>query len=388
MRIYRRGESWFMDLSSGGKRVRRRIPGARSKSEAQAALSAVQTDILRGAYKFKENGERRLFREMVDEYLVEKAQKRSLKEDEKLFKTIIPVLGDRRLDQITVAEIEEYKANRLQAGLAGATVNRGLALLKHLFNIAIRKGYLDKNPVKDVKFCREASWRHKYILSGPEIQKLLEAAAPHLRPILIIAFGTGLRKGDILNLRWENIDFDSHLIHLMMQKTEEPIEIPMLPIVEETLRKLKAEREATMGAGDTLFPFVFMSTRRGRRSNEYSQFVDIKTSFHAALRRADLDGRGYRFHDIRRTFASMLSNAGVPLIIIQRLLGHKSITTTERYLNIRLEETRQAVMILDSIWGQKSSFLGFGGTNMAQVVKADTATGLLSAGNGRPLVDS
>jgi len=377
-----------MDLSSGGKRVRRRIPGARSKSEAQAALSAVQTDILRGAYKFKESGERRLFREMVDEYLVEKAQKRSLKEDEKLFKTIIPALGDRRLDQITVAEIEEYKTNRLQAGLAGATVNRGLSLLKHLFNIAIRKGYLDKNPVKDVKFCREASWRHKYILSGPEIQKLLEAAAPHLRPILIVAFGTGLRKGDILNLRWDNLDFDSHLIHLMMQKTEEPIEIPMLPIVEDTLQRLKAEREATMGAGDTLFPFVFMSTRRGRRSNEYSQFVDIKTSFHAALRRADLDGRGYRFHDIRRTFASMLSNSGVPLLIIQRLLGHRSVKTTERYLNVKLEEIRQAVMILDSIWGQKMAFLGLDGANLAQIIDGRVPTGLLQTGNESTPTDS
>ncbi len=75
----------------------------------------------------------------------------------------------------------------------------------------------------------------------------------------------------------------------------------------------------------------------------------VKTAFNAALRRSSLADKGYHFHDIRRTFATMLYNRSVSLVKIQRLLGHKSVTTTERYLGVKFEESRQAVMLLDSV---------------------------------------
>jgi integrase len=77
------------------------------------------------------------------------------------------------------------------------------------------------------------------------------------------------------------------------------------------------------------------------------RFGNIKTAFNGALRRSGLAKKGYRFHDIRRTFATMLYNRGVHLTKIQRLLGHKSITTTERYLGVKFEETREAISVLD-----------------------------------------
>jgi integrase len=128
-----------------------------------------------------------------------------------------------------------------------------------------------------------------------------------------------------------------------MQKTGEPIEIPMAPFLEETLR---AEIKAVGPAS----PYIFMSTRRGR-NGQLTKFSTVRNSFRRALERSGLTSRGYCFHDIRRTFASKLYADGVPLVVVSRLLGHRSVTTTERYLGVRLEEKRLAVAALESEWG-------------------------------------
>ncbi len=213
----------------------------------------------------------------------------------------------------------------------------------------------------------------------------MDAAAPHLRPILVVAFGTGLRKGDILNLKWEDIDFDRRLISLTMQKTDDLIEIPMMPMVEGALRRMKAEADVRSAAGGPVCPYVFVSIRPGRRQHEYTKIVDLKTAFHAALRRAGLADKGYRFHDIRRTFASTLANGGVALTKVQRLLGHRSVTTTERYLNVKLEDKRQAVMILDAIWSKNLVSNRVLGTDRSQRLHGQGATYLLPDGStGNP----
>lgn len=207
------------------------------------------------------------------------------------------------------------------------------SLLRHLFNLAIDRHYLRENPTRGIKKFKEAPWRRKYVYSEDELQMLVNAAAPDLRQILAVAIFTGLRKGDILALRWNDVDFEHNVITLYMQKTEESIEIPMLPMVREVLWRLHG------AAGQS--PFVFTSAAGER-------FGNIKTAFNGALRRSHLAEKGYHFHDIRRTFATMLYNRGVLLTKIQRLLGHKSITTTERYLGVKFEETREAISVLDS----------------------------------------
>jgi integrase len=118
-----------------------------------------------------------------------------------------------------------------------------------------------------------------------------------------------------------------------MQKTGDPIEIPLIPMLRDLLEHMKLQ------AG--LSQFVFSLGSKGQAIG------DIKTAFRAALRRSGLAEKGYRFHDIRRTFARMLYNQGVLLTKIQRLLGHKSVLTTERYLGVKFEETREAILMLN-----------------------------------------
>ena len=328
--LYKRGRIWWIRYSYQGQLIRQSVGPDRRLAEQ--ALQAVRGDIVRGSFKLRRIEERRTFDEMVKEYLEEKAAKRSLGRDITSFGNLSPVFGKRALHLITRRDIEAYSRERASK-VKGATVNRELALLRHLFNIAIDRGYTDFNPARGFKRFPEAPWRHKFYFSELEIEKLIGAAAPHLRPILAMAFGTGLRKGDILGLKWRDVDIDRGIISIQMQKTGEPIEIPLVPMLRDLLEQMKPR------AG--LSQFVFSLGSRGKRIG------DIKTAFRAALRRSGLADQGYRFHDIRRTFARMLYNQGVTLTKIQRLLGHRSVLTTERYLGVKFEETREAILMLD-----------------------------------------
>lgn len=328
--LYKRGKVWWIRYSYQGRLIRQSVGPDRRLAEK--ALQAIRGDIVRGNFKLHRVEERRTFAEMTKEYVDEKAGKRSLCRDKTSLGNLTPVFGHKALHLISRCDIEAYARRRAEK-VKGATVNRELALLRHLFNIAIEKGYADFNPARGFKKFPEAPWRHKFFFSEPEIEKLMSASAIHLRPILAVAFGTGLRKGDILGLRWEDLDLDRGIISIQMQKTGEPLEIPMIPMLRNLLLQMRGM------AGPSPFVFSLGSKRQ--------EIGDIKTAFRNALRRSGLALKGYRFHDIRRTFARMLFEKGVALTKIQRLLGHKSVLTTERYLGVKFEETREAILMLD-----------------------------------------
>jgi integrase len=232
MAIYKRGGVYWIDYYIEGKRIREPVKGTRR--DAQAILEARRTDVRRDEFHYILKKERLQFEDMVEEYRVLKADKRSLRRDETCFKNIVPEFRGKGLDQILPTDIEAYKEKRAEK-VSGATVNRELALLRHLFSLAIEKGYVHRNPVKGVKFLRESPWRQGFVLSNQEIRALIAASAPHLREILAVAFETGLRKGDIFDLRWRDVDFDLHVIRVIMQKTREPLELPMRPVLENIL---------------------------------------------------------------------------------------------------------------------------------------------------------
>jgi integrase len=328
--LYKRGRVWWIRYSYQGQIIRQAIGPDRRLAEQ--ALQAIRGDIVRGSFKLRRIEERKTFAEMAEEYMTEKAGKRSLGRDKTSLSNLAPVFGQKPLHLVTKRDIEAYSRERASK-VKGATVNRELALLRHLFNIAIDKGYTDINPARGFKKFPEAPWRHKFFFSESEIEKLISASAPHLRPILAVAFGTGLRKGDILGLKWADVDLDRGIISIQMQKTGEPIEIPLIPMIRDLLGEMKSRAASSL--------FVFSLGPSGQAIG------DIKTAFRAALRRSGLIAKGYRFHDIRRTFARMLYNQGVILTKIQRLLGHRSVLTTERYLGVKFEETREAILMLD-----------------------------------------
>jgi len=143
-----------------------------------------------------------------------------------------------------------------------------------------------------------------------------------------------MRRGEILNLKWENVDLKHGFILLEKTKNGERREIPMNEALKQLFRQLFAQRRL-----DT--DYIFVNPQTGKR------YTEFKRSFHTALRKAGI--RDFRFHDLRHTFASQLVMNGVDLKTVQELLGHKYITMTMRYSHLSQAHKKEAVRVLENL---------------------------------------
>lgn len=159
------------------------------------------------------------FEELTQMYLdiYARPNKKSFHSDEYLIKTLNRFFGGEYLHEITSMAVEQFKAERAKEA-SHATVNRALACLKCMLNKAIEWGKAEINPAKKVKLFKENNIRVRY-LEKEEIKKLLDNASAHLKPILIVALNTGMRKGEILNLKWHDLDFKNSIISIRESKS-------------------------------------------------------------------------------------------------------------------------------------------------------------------------
>jgi integrase len=222
---------------------------------------------------------------------------------------------------ITRMDVEGYVAIR-KDDAGNPTINRELTTLKHLFSYAIELGYLEKNPVKGVRFLPETRKPLK-LPSAEEVQRWLRWCLQNdilLHDLSAIAVNTGLRRGDVLKIKGEDIDLDRKQLAVAVSKTGG---VQYIPLNETALRVLK--RRKVPG-------YIFLNGT-----------THIK-SFKRRLKRAkQATGWEYRFHDFRHFFATMILGAGADLRTTQDLLGHAKITTTERYLAVLDGRRRKAV---------------------------------------------
>jgi len=333
MRIYQRGKTFYVDYYYEGRRIRKKVG---SEKDAENVLAAVKADILRGEYRFKKDRKIR-FEDFAKEYLdYAKINKRSWTRDESSLKRLIPHFKDKLLSKITPRHIEEYKKKRLDDKVKTGTINRELACLKHMFTIAEKLGrFDDKNPVKKVEFFQERQYVMK-ILDREEINRLIDAAADHLKPILIIALNTGMRRGEIFNLRWSDIDFIDHYIHIKKTKSNVMRKVPMNSVVATTLKNIEKKSE-----------FIFPSLW----SKKHKHINDVFNSFKTACSNAGI--KDLRFHDLRHTAATLMVTGGVDLATVSQILGHSTIQMTMKYAHPTPENKRSAVNVLASIFESK-----------------------------------
>jgi len=251
--------------------------------------------------------------------------------------TLYAWINQKRIPYVKVGRLvrcmEKYKRKR-QSKASNATVNREVACLKHIFTKAIEWGIVKKNPGRKVKLLRERNTRLRY-LDEKEIRRLHDACAEHLKPIVIVALNTDMRKEEILSLRWKDLDYRIRTISILDTKNGESRELPMNDIVYRTLLAVKK----------TDSPWVFCKKNGERYGN-------VRKAFEGARKRAGIVD--FRFHDLRHTFASHLVMAGVDLKTVQELLGHKSFEMTLRYAHLSPDHKKAALDIL----GKKMSKSG------------------------------
>jgi integrase len=198
---------------------------------------------------------------------------------------------------------------------------------------------MDKSPFESGEslILKENNRRLRF-LSEDEITKLLNECNGHLRDIVECAIHTGMRKGEILNLKWSQIK--NGFVYLKKTKTQNPREIPVNDTMETVFKRVKRNFKLRLADGknqNTDYIFTFHG----------EPVMDIKTGFNKACDDAKIED--CRFHDLRHTFASQLVLNGGTLKDVQELLGHKTMTMTLRYAHLTQEHKRNAVNLLNSL---------------------------------------
>jgi excisionase family DNA binding protein len=323
---------WYVDYRDElGKRVQKLAKNAQTSEEAFLALQTEVSRAFAKAQGIKEQ-KRIVFDEFakfyVDSYA--KSIKRSWRCDDYCLEAHLkPFFGKLDLGAITPLDIERYRAKRLEAGIKKSTSNRELALLKRMFHLAADWGYSNENPVAKVKLFSERDNLKERVLTAEEEPKLLAHCAPHLRPIVVFALNTGMRRGEILGLRWDEVDPAGRSV--LVKRTKGGRD-RIVPLNDAAAGVIKAQREKSPGS------YVFPSTK----GKEFMRTVDH--SFRRACRLAGIVG--LRFHDLRHTFATRLIRRGADIITVQALLGHYAVTVTQRYTHSGADEKRRAVEAL------------------------------------------
>ena len=334
---YKGKKVYWVDYTyrADGRKKRKREKIGTSKKLALDVLAKRTTQIKEGKWWEIEKQKEIYFGDFSQEFLERHSRnKRSFKRDKGIMKILNSHFGDKFLHRITPLMVEDYKKIRLGEHRAKGTVNREVACLKCMFNKAILWGKAKENPVTKVQLFKEDNTIVRY-LSEDEKQRLLNACkisdASHLYSIVILALNSGMRKGEILNLRWQDIDLVNRFIHIETSKSGKRRDIPMNVLLTETLKSSKIEFDRTQDE------YVFCD-------NSGKPFTRLDRSFKTSLRRAGI--RNFRFHDCRHDFASYWMMNGGDIYTLSKILGHSTVKVTERYAHLSADYGRDTIELM------------------------------------------
>jgi len=280
------------------------------------------------------------FSELAQEYVQWAERQRGFEKKAYVIRQLVTEFGHYPLRRFDTRMIEQFQTERLQKGQKPATVNRHIATIKHMFTKATDWNMVEEETLKRVRKARllEENNRRLRYLSKEECHALIKACKDHIKPIVITALNTGMRKEEILSLKWDNVDLRHGFILLDHTKNGERREIPINATLRETLSSFIRRLD---------MPYVFYDSTNGKR------YGNIQRSFTTACRHAGI--KDFHFHDLRHTFASQLVMAGIDLTTVKELLGHKTLTMTLRYSHLAPAHKVKAVDILDNAINETST---------------------------------
>jgi integrase len=270
---------------------------------------------------------------------------------------------DTPLTEINAWSIEKWRAERMKAGMSASTTNRNITVLRGLFSRALEWGIVLEHPLASIKMLQEPSGKARWLSDDEEdrLRKTLDAReerdragresanawresrnyelmpdmrgkefVDHLKPMVLLSINTGLRRGELLNLRWGAVDLENAIL-TVHDETAKSGRTRHIPLNDEALFTLKAWREQS--AEELVFPGV-----------DGNPIVEIKTAWGKVLKDAEINN--FRWHDMRHHFASRLVMAGVDLNTVRELLGHSDLKMTLRYAHLAPEHKAAAVQKL------------------------------------------
>lgn len=235
--------------------------------------------------------------------------------------------------------IRSFLASRSRAGAAAGTQGRALSAIRGLFRFACREGSVAANPAASIRTPKKARKLPRHLRPG-EVELLLEAAgepggrdtalALRDRALLELLYATGLRVSEVVSLDWSDLDLDSRVLRVIGKGGRErmvPFGRPAATCLREWLTEWRRRAEPSVENDEP----VFLNYRGGRLSDRSVRRIVDRVVQSAAL------ATGLHPHALRHSFATHLLEAGADLRAIQELLGHASLSTTQRYTHVDID---------------------------------------------------
>ncbi|MHB8282540.1 MAG: tyrosine-type recombinase/integrase [bacterium] len=340
------GNIYSYDFMLDGRRYRGSCK-TEDKKLAEHIADTIKADILRKKHSLPSLINYQ-FKDIWDNYIKSIVNSPRTLENKKIDSNhFLPVLGLKPVNNITLTDIKEYQLNRKieisnkdkninkrEPEISYKTINLEIGTLSHFFNYCIEKNYIDKNPAIGIKKLNTLS-RIK-TLSDTDINKLIAGATNKLtRDLITFLIYTGCRKGEALNLKWDNVDLQNNVIAIKGTKTKYDRYIPIHTQLKELLSDIK---NTIPESGIAEYVFNIAGKKIG----------NFRKSFMTACRNAGL--KDMHIHDLRHVFASKMVMGGTSLYITGELLGHRTTQMTKRYSHLVPETLKKAV---DDVWNKK-----------------------------------
>lgn len=310
------------------------------KTDANQWIQSTESAIREGRHFKTTEAKRHSFGEMIDRYIRDILPQKSdvmQTEQSRHLEWWKANLGDYLLSDVTPNKIAELRDSLLREERTNgklrspATAVRYLAAISHVYTIATREWeWVNENPVSKVNKPKEPKGRVRF-LSDNERERLLEACKesdnPYLFTVVVLALSTGARKMEIMNLRWDDVDFHREVAILHETKNDESRALPIKGMAMELLKELSKNRKS-----DTtlLFP-----------RSDGQKPVEIRKAWESAIKKAKIED--FKFHDLRHSAASYLAMSGATLTEIAEVLGHKTFQMVKRYSHLSEPHTASVV---------------------------------------------
>jgi len=321
-----------------GSKVKRWKTSTNNRTMAKQQEAMIKTELMKGMIK-SEKTKCLSFAEWGAKYLELEGVKKLRSYRDRVHTVqlqLIPFFGKKPLNEILPEDVEAYRAQRIRRDgrkPSLGTINNDHIILKHVFSVAERRALVSMNPAKKVPI-PDANNERDRVLTEDEWHRLYESAAPHIKPILLIAYQLGPRLGEIMKLTWDRVDLQRGFIKLRSTDTKTK-EARLVPLTEES-RKCLIELSKVRSLSTSR---VFLYD--GKPINE------IKNAFKTALRRAGVED--FRFHDLRHCAATNLRRAGIDSVTAMKIVGHKSEKMHQRYNHVNEDDLLLAAAKINTL---------------------------------------
>ena len=331
--LYKRGKVWWASWWDGGLQVKKST-GTADRREALEFLSRQTSLVMRG-------GRVRRLSEAFGQLFKDYAQRniRSYYDTEKrLHAHVLPFWGKIDIHKVTPGKVDEYIQRRRIQGAANATINRELAIVRRALKLAYQAGHISFAP--HVKALPETNARTGF-LEPENYERLRDAMPEHIRCLFVIGYHLGCRIGELLTLKWEQVDAAGGWIRLagIQTKTGKPRALPIYGEIPKALERQRLWCQENSPSS----PYIF--TWRGKRMN------DIRISWRKACAAAGVEG--LLFHDLRRTAVRNMERHGISRSVAMSITGHLTESVYRRYAIVSERDLQDAAKRLDKKTGTK-----------------------------------